>query len=406
MERQTFSGAEHYGRAAFTYAGQSNTNRITHKRSRLPGWLSSASDLDYLNPASPFFTADRALFSCGPYLHATVPSGNFSKRKGVTILGDSGGYQFIGKPSVWQGDRTRAWVLQWLESATDEAMTLDIPTKAIAPGTPWPDFSAALACTQDSLRYFDAHRSGMTRFLNVIQGRDRAEALTWYEAVKWFPAGGWALGGSHRKDFAHVVRLLRQMHTDGLLGRDRNRVHVLGLADLESAVALSAIQRGMRRYLDDDDFLITFDVSSPGLMTASGQCFGHPALSATSFGMTYWKPPSVVQPGYEQARWPVLSSAVGAHIRMDDLLVGKPGSIAQTAWDGLSYAMLVNHNVHSLYAAIEQANRVMELHPSDAATLAPARVIRAYQALLGSCTAKNPLSYLRPYIADIARMGR
>lgn len=406
MERQIFSGAEHYGRAAFTYAGQSNTHVISHKRPHLPAWLSSPSDLNYLNQTSPFFTADRALFSCGPYLHGSSPQGNFSKRPGITILGDSGGYQFIGKPSLWNGDATRAWVLDWLESNTDEAMTLDIPTGAIAPGTPWPDFGSALACTEKNLRYFDAHRTDTTRFLNVVQGRDRAEALAWYKAVAWFPAGGWALGGSHRKDFAHVVLLLRQMHADGLLGRDRNRVHVLGMADLESAVALSAIQRGMRSYLGDDDFLITFDVSSPGLMTASGQCFGHPALSPSSFNMTYWKPPSVVRPGYARARWSTLSSAVGSHIRMEDLLVAKPGSVAQTAWDGLSYAMLVNHNVHSLYAGIEQANRVMELHPADAAHLAPARVIRAYQALLGSCTAKSPVAYLRPYTGDIAAMGR
>ncbi len=92
---------------------------------------------------------------------------------------------------------------------------------------------------------------GGTRFLNVLQGRDKKEALAWYKAVKWFPAGGWAFGGTMREDFAHLVSMLRLMQKDGLLGPDRNRVHVLGMADLKAAVALSAIQRGMREQLGD-----------------------------------------------------------------------------------------------------------------------------------------------------------
>src|SRR5206468_1546637 len=97
----------------------------------LPNGISSPADLDFLDPANPFFVTDRALFSYGQFIGRATPMGIFSKRSGVTILGDSGGFQLIEKPQLWKGDRTRAEALAWLEKHTNEAMTLDIPTRAI-----------------------------------------------------------------------------------------------------------------------------------------------------------------------------------------------------------------------------------------------------------------------------------
>jgi len=417
MKRQLFTGAEHYSRAAFTYAGQSREHTFvtmpaaTVRGGNLPPWLTSPSDLDFLDAGNPLFVADRALFSCGPYLHGTSPYGMFSRRAGVTILGDSGGYQFIGNPGLWLGNATRAWVLAWQEANTDEAITLDIPTAAIRAGTPWPDFAAALDTTLDSLRFFASKATGGTRHLNALQGRTPHEALAWYEAVKWFPGGGWALGGALRRDFAHVVRLLRRMSADGLLGEDRNRVHVLGRADLKTAVALSAIQRGMRDFLGDPSFLITFDASSPSLLAANRSAYLFPELSPTSFAMRDWTPPTGIRgrnpqerARYSASRWPAESSAVASRVRMSDINVAKPGSLAQTAWDQLSEALIVHHNVQSLLSGIEMANKVLELHPSDAGQLAPDYVVRAYNALIGACTARDPMPYLRPYLGDIARL--
>ena len=412
MERQLFVGAEHESRAVYLYAGQGNTHTIVNKPASavragsLPPWMRSPADLDFLDPANPLFVVDRALFSCGPYLHRSSPPGMFSPRPGATMLGDSGGYQFIGNPALWLGNATRAFVLDWQEENTNEAITLDIPTAAIKTGTPWPTFQDALDCTVDSLRFFATASSGKTRHLNALQGRDRKEALAWYDAVKWFPGGGWAFGGIMRKDFLHVVRLLDQMATEGKLSPKRNRIHFLGMADLQAAVMLSAIQQGMRDRLDDPAFLITFDVSTPSIMMANGYAYGFPNLSSTSFSMTQWKPSSLVRPAYAQSPWPIASSAIGSLLSMGDLCVGKPGSVAQTAWDSLSEAMLVNHNVQSLLAAIRTANTVMELHPTDAAQLAPLHVIRAYHALKGACTARDPVAYLRPFTADLKGLGR
>lgn len=408
MERQSFAGAEHYGRAVYLYAGQSNTSRLSTmpvSPSRLPGWMGSPSDLDFLDSGNPFFDVDRALYSVGQNLHGSLSPGMFTKgRAGVTITGDSGGFQFIGDPSKWLGNTTRAWVLDALERFTDEAMTLDIPTGAIRTGSPWPDFDAALDCTVESLSFFDARRSTDLRLLNVLQGRNAKEADRWYEAVKWFPAGGWAFGGVMREDFRHIVKMLVRMHDEKLLGPQRNRVHVLGMGDLSAAVLLTAIQRGMRARLDDPDFLITFDTSSPSTMTANRLAYGHPQLSPARVGMTQFTPPTAIRPGYGSSLWPVRSSAIGNVMRMDDLLVAKPGSIAQSAWDGLSEAMVVNHNVHSLLSGIEQANRVLELHPDDAKQLAPAALVECYHALMTACVKADPVSYLRHFAADFAAL--
>jgi len=410
MERQIFAGAAHESRAVYLYAGQPKNHAIGQRplirHGAPPSWLPSTDLLDFLDPASPFFVVDRALFSCGPLLHrpGAMPRGMFTPRSGVTILGDSGGFQFIGNPGLWQGNATRRWVLDWQEANTDEAITLDIPTRAIQPSSLWPTFDDALDCTNQSLTFFAQHGAGGTRHLNALQGRDRKEALRWFNTVSWFPGGGWAFGGTMRKDFAHVVDMLVRMAGTGLLGPDRNRVHVLGMADLKSAVALTAIQRGMRERLEDDQFLISFDVSSPSMMMANGQAFGFPNLSRTSFGMTYWRPPSTVDPKHAADRWPMLSSAIGEHLTRGDLCVSKPGSIAQTAWDEVSEAMLVNHNVHSLLAGIEMANRVLELPAADAAALAPTHVVNSYHALLDACRKADPWSYLRQFRSDLALM--
>lgn len=410
MERQIFAGAAHESRAVYLYAGQPKNHVIGQRplirQGPLPSWLPTSDLFDFLDPGCPFFTTNRALFSCGPLLHRAggMAPGMFTPRPAVTILGDSGGFQFIGNPSLWQGNATRRWVLDWQEANTDEAITLDIPTRAIVPNSPWPTFADALACTEASLRFFAANGTGTTRHLNALQGRDRKEARQWYEAIKWFPGGGWAFGGTMRADFAHVVDMLVRMAREGLLGRDRNRIHVLGMADLKSAVALSAIQRGMRERLEDDGFLITFDVSSPSVMIANGLAFGFPSLSPSAFGMTYWRPPSVVDPKHAGDRWPILSSSIGSLMTRGDICVAKPGSLAQTAWDEVSETMLILHNVHSLLAGIDMANSVLELPAADAAALAPDYVVNSYHALRDACRKADPWSYLRQYRGDLSRM--
>lgn len=394
-------------RAVFTFAGQSNTHTITGKpatavrNGNLPVWMSSPADLDFLDPTSPLFHVDRALFSMGQFLYGAVPQGMFSKRPGVTILGDSGGYQLIENPALWQGNSTRQWVLTALEHETNEAMTLDVPTKGIKPGTPWPTFHDALAVTQDSLLYFDRTRVGNTRFLNVLQGRTRREAKAWLSAVEWFPAGGWAFGGDMRRDFIHVVSTVVDLADRGLIAGDRNRLHFLGMADLSAAVLLTALQRGLRVRTGDPNILITFDVSSPSILASKRKAYSYPSMSSKSLALGTWSPPSTIDPrypmAYASARWPVRTTAVGKLLWRGDLCVLKPGSTSGTAWDALTEAMIVNHNVEALLIAIDMANDLLEMPQADAAANAPVDLVAGYHAVIAACSQKDPQSYLRPF---------
>lgn len=404
---QDFTGARFPHRARYLYAGQDNTgvvpmrDRSAVAAERMPTWLSALSDLDFLDRANPFFHTDRALFSFGPFIGGTVPRTMFAKRSGHTILGDSGGYQFIKRPDLFAGDATRSWVLTTLEHETDEAMTLDIPTAAIGNDPRWMDFDGALAVSLDSLRYFDRHRAGNTRFLNVLQGRDRREARRWFEAVAWFPAGGWAFGGDMRRDWWHVVTMLRRIASKGLLGRDRNRVHVLGVGDLTGGVLLSAIQRGMQEWLGDDGFLITFDASSPSYLGGKRKAYSLPRFNGDSFTLEAWSPPSVRRKGRDGSPWPFAQTAIGKQMTIGDLCLDKPG-LARTAWDRLSEALIVHHNVNALMLALDAANAIMELHPDDAEGLAPPEIIQSYNALWKACLSPDPESYLRPSVRALA----
>ena len=407
---QRFTVARHPRRAHYLYAGQAATGKLPVQAFTgrpgvgLPPWLGAATDLNFLDPTNPYFHVDRALYSFGPHIGGSVPVTMFGRAPGVTILGDSGGFQFIANPSAFKGDQTREWVLTTLEHDTDEAMTLDIPTAAISSAGHWPDFDSALSDSLESLRFFDRHRAHRTRFLNVLQGRDRREALAWYEAVKWFPASGWAFGGAMRRDWGHLVTMLRRMADDGLLGRERNRVHILGVGDLTGAVLLSAIQRGMQERLGDDGFLVTYDASSPSYLAGKRKAYSLPRLDEKSFTLETWSPPVIARPDRATATWPFKHTAVGARMTIEDVCAGKSG-MARTSWDQLSETLIVHHNVNALLWAIDAANSVLELHPDDAEGLAPPAVIAVYQALRLACLAADPVSYLRPYAAGLRPTG-
>jgi hypothetical protein len=158
------------------------------------------------------------------------------KRPGVTLLGDSMGYQLIEQPALWRGDETRAWVLGQLELNFDEAITLDNPTRAIQNGNPlFNTFDKCLDATYESLEFFRRKRTpGRVRYLSSLQGTTRSEGRRWYDRVKQIPFEGWALGGDLKLDWGYIIDLIVQMKEDGLIGRKRNRLHVLGTGTLAS----------------------------------------------------------------------------------------------------------------------------------------------------------------------------
>lgn len=386
-------------RAQYLPAGQNGAHTITTKPATairggsLPPFLKSTADLDWLDPANPFFYSDRALFSAGQFIGKTTRPGMFSKRPGVTILGDSGGLQYGRGVEPWQGNVSRQWTLNWLEANVDEAINLDIPTVAIKdnPQT-FPTFAACLQTTVANNAYFQAHRTNL-RVLSALQGTTSAEAVAWYDAVKAQPFEGWAFAGDLRDDYYHMGTMLVRLVGDGLLSPERNRIHVLGVSKLTDAVMLSAYQRALREHLQDDELQITFDTSSPSQMAMTGAAYGYPRLSPTGFRIDSFSPPSKHVQAAKAYRFAHASSRIAEVLTTADLIV--PAATRQHGWDGLGNDIVTFHNVEAMFRAIADANAVLGLPTSEASAHAPAALVNAYKAARTMFRFPNPLTHLR-----------
>ena len=240
------------------------------------------------------------------------------------------------------------------------------------------------------------------RLLSVLQGETSADALTWYHAVKQQPFEGWAFGGSLRTDYIHIVSMIQRLIADGLLGRTRGRLHFLGVSSLSHAVMLSALQIALRTHLADDEFLITFDTSTPSTLMSTGQMLGYANLSPLTFTMSVFAPPSRHIHATWPSPFPVKSSRISEKVLISELC--DPAPTRQHGWDTLGNEIVTNHNIESLLRGIDDANSVMELPSAWAADHAPAHIIRAYRALKTMFTHSDPLAHVKAYRTDFASL--
>ena len=197
-----------------------------------------------------------------------------------------------------------------------------------------------------------------------------------------------------RQDYLHIVEVLLDLQASGFLGKDRNRVHVLGRATLCQAVMLSAIQRSMREILADDEFLITFDTSSPSSIAANGWAYGHAQLREDAFNMAMFKPPSFHTNAGDETPFPVRTSAIADRMVIGDLIA--PSSKRQHGTNGVAGSLMTHHNTEALLRGIDEANSVMELPGGWKDNLAPAPIIAAYEALSTFWQyPRDPIAHLR-----------
>ncbi|MBO9500976.1 hypothetical protein [Brevundimonas sp. A19_0] len=326
-------------------------------RSRpLPAGLTSA-ELDILQPRSAVFTPF-ALVSYGQFIRtvgAPAPGILATRdRSATTIIGDSGGFQFISKPGLYEGRPTVLKALGWLEANSDLAMTVDIPTRAIGTET-WPTFQSCLNDTLANLAVMAAERTpGKIRFLNVLQGRDWKECRAWYDAVKTYPFEGWAFGGGAR-ELPTMLRLLALMTKEGNLGGRFGHIHVLGTSSLSRAVQLTQIKRVLR----DAGFEIevTFDTATPSHHVKHGRIIV--GMNAAKFAAQTVKMP--MSPDYVRSALPLPGATlVGQRSVVRDIL-GPARSGAQYALDGVGSHLLVHHNIEQQLRLMEEAGRIADM---------------------------------------------
>jgi hypothetical protein len=405
-------------------------------------------DLNFLSPKSDLFYLPCSLYSAG---QAAKSVGMVERkdmvtdrdRGSTTILGDSGGFQIQTGAIKFEGDKTRERMMRWMEANCDWSMVLDFPTGGIQMGNIDQHLKrleseldsglvdsgnkAALdaliiknggdvndindrlyyTCMLQTIinnDYFAKHRvPGATKFLNVVQGRNPKESKIWYENVKHYPFEGWSLASHHKENFEMSLGRIINMRDDGLL-QDRDWMHFLGVGKFQHGCVYTTIQREVRKQVNEN-FTISYDVSSPFTLAAYGKVFLGYNLNKDSWSIqgekldgrnylptnTYLDDEGVEQLGHEMlgtgkgrikfkldeygekiplplkgpdsdrpfldvlremydermagtsgARF--VETEIGKKLTMGDICVNVDPKFTST-WDVVTYAMLMNHNV-------------------------------------------------------------
>jgi hypothetical protein len=387
----------------YHYASAVDNNKLIKGRD-FPKEL-KLTDLDFLNPKSKLWHYGYALYSAGQFTDARPKACAVANRdrKHTTILGDSGGFQ-IGKGTLrgtehlkrakssaevcelWrQSGDIRKWIVQWLEANSDYAMTIDMPLWAKFESnskTPFHKCSVEelIDLSIGNLDYIKRNARGKTKWLNVLQGTTPKDSKQWWDAVKSYRMGGWALAGNvgWRGGLENVLYYVLTMRDDNAFDKGQDWMHVLGVSQPTWAVLLTSIQRAIRKHCDNKEFRISYDSASP--FQAGGRyqkVVRYPKFTkdVASWAMTMHEAP--VNPIYADTgsdyHFPY-SSPIGDLLTLNHLNI-RGGEFQRGAYDTVSNHLLTNHNVWVYVRSFLEANELAFMQASEADKAVPQKLI-------------------------------
>lgn len=381
-------------------------------------------DLDFLNPKSKLWHYGYGLYSAGQFDSAKNRACAVTNRdkNRTTILGDSGGYQ-IGKGTLkgtehlkklktsaevcdgWRksGD-VRKWIVNWLNANSDYAMTIDMPLWAKLPTSSASPFHKCsneqlIEMTVENLEYIKHHTNGRTKWLNILQGTTDADSKQWWDAIKSYRLGGWALAGSvgWRGGIESVMHNVLMMRDDNAFEDGQDWMHVLGLSQPVWAVMLTAIQRGLRAKCNPK-FRISFDSASP--FQAGGRyqnVVRYPKFGKNFDSWVLSAHEAPVNPIYAATKDGDLhfpyASPIGDLLTLNHLNV-KGGSFQKVPYDAISNNILINHNVYIYVRSLLEANELAFMGKSEADKAVPQALLDVcdvIEGLIGESTWKKKL---------------
>ncbi len=362
-------------------------------------------DLDFLNPTSKLWHYGYALYSAGQFSDARPKACAISNRdrKHTTVLGDSGGFQ-IGQGTLkgtehYKKAKTSAEICQmwrdsgdirkrtllWLDMHSDYAMTIDMPLWARLPQfkhTPFHKCSVQelIDLSLENLKYIKANTNATTKWLNVLQGTEEKDSKLWWDAVKKYRMGGWALAGGvgWRGGLGNVLYYTLLMRDDNAFAKGQDWMHVLGVSQPTWAVLLTAIQRAIRKHCDNNEFRISYDSASP--FQAGGRyqkVVRYPKFTkdVASWAMTMHEAP--VNPIYADSgsdyHFPY-SSPIGDLLTLNHLNI-RGGEFQRGTYDTVSNHLLTNHNVWVYVRSFLEANELAFMQASEADKAVPQKLI-------------------------------
>jgi hypothetical protein len=387
----------------YHYASAVNTNKMLKGRDFPKGI--KLTDLDFLNPKSRLWHYGYALYSAGQFTDARPKACAVHNRDRTktTLLGDSGGFQ-IGRGTMrgtehfkrakngaevcalWQqsGD-IRKWIVQWLEANSDYAMTIDMPLWARDASNSKTPFHACsvqelIDMSLGNLEYIKKHARGKTKWLNVLQGTTEKDSKQWWDAVKGYRMGGWALAGNvgWRGGLENVLYYVLTMRDDNAFDKGQDWMHVLGVSQPTWAVLLTALQRGIRQHCDNENFRVSYDSASP--FQAAGvrqQVVRYPKFTKDTSSWVMSAHEAPVNPLYADTgsdyRFPH-SSPIGDLLTLNHLNI-RGGEFQRGAYDAVSNHLLTNHNVWVYVRSFLEANELAFMHASEADKAVPQKLI-------------------------------
>ena len=314
--------------------------------------------LNFLDPSNELFRISHVMSSAGQAYrqkrHCIITA---RRRSSTFLICDSGGYQLASGRLKLKGNKDRLSILRWMESNADVAMTLDAPTgPLLKAGYAFKSFKDCLDETERNLQLFQQHRTpGKIRLLNVLQGNTKQQSDDWYDAVKRYEFEGWAFAGPTRHDIGLFCRRLLKMADDHLL-ENKEWIHVLGTANLETAVLLTGLQRSINRYYNKK-LRISFDTSSPFRMVRYRKLYTLPKLELKRMTMSSLKLPDDDKLIGSNLRWP-WPSPLGDRMTLGDFCVQT--SNPKVFRDQQSNWYLCHHNLAALCFGVATANRVFD----------------------------------------------
>jgi hypothetical protein len=363
-------------------------------------------DLDFLNPKSKLWHYGYALYSAGQFTDARPRACCVSNRdkSRTTILGDSGGFQ-IGKGTLkgtehfkkaktpeevcdlWRASvDVRQRIVRWLDAQSDYAMTIDMPLWARDPANSKTPFHKCtieqlIELSVENLDFIKRNTNGETKWLNVLQGTNPRDSKQWWDAVKSYRMGGWALAGSvgWRGGLDSVLHYVMLMRDDNAFEKGQDWIHVLGVSQPTWAVLLTALQRGIRKHCKNPKLRVSYDSASP--FQAGGQrqqVVRYPKFTKdiASWVMTAHEAP--VNPLYAGKSGAAFhfpySSPLGDLLTLNQLNV-RGGEFNSKSLDTIGTHILTNHNCWVYVRAFLEANELTFMHASEADKAVPQKLM-------------------------------
>lgn len=292
------------------------------------------------------------------------------------VVGDSGGFQ-IAK-NKWIADwasrdcpkakKYREKTFNWLAKNFDWFMTLDLPLSILDELKTY-SFREIIEGTKINLDhwYSEGKNTGIDTVLNVLSGcRDWDKTLEWYRTVIWasdpnkdFFFRGYSFGGQNVKSFRRSLMVLRLLAEDRLITTEHKWIHFLGTSKNWQGWVYHFVEDELRRRFNPE-ITVTYDSASPFIMAVNAQIVtSYPLepLGKWPIRTTVFKPRLEDKTLYEwMEERGYVTSDILKEFNIRDIY--KYNSKGKPVWDGITYGIVMNHNlIH--YIKVHQQLRTL-----------------------------------------------